>query len=342
MPVTGTILDRQRLKADAEADALITSIFNTNQQGVLYGLVKLDETSIKRQPDSDIKRFLISQKPKPVWFSQKRLQKGQKLFRQYALEIMALLGAMSLPYCYAASPGNKALYLSDKMRNSPGKRLMDTASFVIAVLTPGSLEDGESGHIHINKVRLIHALSRYYLRKQPAWDMDWGEPINQEDMAGTNLAFSFVILLGLQQAGYILSSREKEDFLFTWRYIGYQMNIEEALLPTSFSEARQLAAMIKRRNFRRTEEGIMLTSELLNYYKLSVPPRQAALVTSQIRFCIGNEVAEYIGLPCDPLRDRVVETVNTFKSLQNLLSIQPDSYQKMLSQHSLLKKKFTS
>jgi hypothetical protein len=333
-------LDSQRLHGDPEADALIEATFAANQQIVLYGLFKLDEKSIESQPDSELKKFLINQKPKPAWFNQKRLQKGQQIFKQYALEMMALLGAMSLPYCYAASPGNKALYLSDKMRNSPGKRLLDTASFVISVLTPGTLENGETGYIHINKVRLIHALSRYYLRKQPTWNMEWGLPINQEDMAGTNLAFSYVILLGMQQSGLILSDREKEDFLFAWRYIGYQMNIDEALLPSSFLEARQLATTIKIRNFKKTEEGIILTKELLSYYKVSVPRDQSDLVSSQIRFYLGNEVAEYIGIVSDPIRDKLAATVSTFKSLQSLLSVQPDSYQKMLSQHSLLKKKF--
>jgi len=340
MRAISNFLDRQRLTGDEEADDLIMTIFKANQQGVLYGLLKLEEKSIKHQPNSDVQRFLMAQKPRPAWFSHKRLHNGQQLFKRYALEIMGLLGAMSLPYCYAASPGNKALYLSDKMRNSPGKRLMDTASFVIAVLTPGTLEDGEAGHIHINKVRLIHALSRYYLMKQPTWNMEWGVPINQEDMAGTNLAFSFVILLGLQQSGFILSQKEKEDFLFAWRYIGYQMSLDEALLPSSFPEARQLATIIKRRNFTKTEEGVILTRELLNYYKRSVPPERAALVPSQIRFYLGNEVAEYIGLPNDPILDRVAESVNTFRSLQNMLSVQPDSYQKMLSQHLLLKKTF--
>ncbi len=342
MTVTTNFLDSQRLKGDPEADALIDKIFSVGQQGLLYGLFKLDEKAIQLEPDSDLKKFFIEQKPKPSWFNPKRLQKGQQLFKQYALEMMALLGAMSLPYCYAASPGNKALYLSDKMRNSPGKRLMDTASFVIAVLTPGTLEDGETGHVHINKVRLIHALSRYYLRKLPSWNMDWGVPINQEDMAGTNLAFSYVILLGMQQSGFILSEREKEDFLYAWRYIGYQMNIDEALLPSSFQEARQLATTIKIRNFKKTEEGIILTKELLSYYKVSVPPDQADLVSSQIRFYLGNEVAEYIGISSDPVRDKLAATVSTFKSLQSLLSIQPDSYEKMLAQHSLLKKKFAA
>jgi hypothetical protein len=341
MQVTNNYLDKQRLIGDVNADSIIEASFSKQQQTVLYGLLQLEESSIIQQPASFIKDFMISCKEKPVWFNQRRLRKGQQLFKQYALEMMALLGAMSLPYCYAASPGNKALYLSDKMRKSPGKRLMDTASFVIAVLSQGSLDEEGLGNVHINKVRLIHALSRYHLKKQPVWNMVWGEPINQEDMAGTNLAFSYVILLGMQQSGFVLSEREKEDFLFVWRYIGYQMNINEALLPSTFLEARQLATSIKIRNFKKTEEGITLTKELLSYYKASVPPDQANLVPSQIRFYLGSEVAEYIGIVSDPIRDRLVASVSTFKSLQNMLSVQPNSYQNMLSQHSLLKKKFT-
>lgn len=340
MQWTNGYLDKQRLKGDQEADKLVAATFSTGNQSTLYGLLKLDVREIEQQSNSAIKKFLTAQPAKPGWFNHRRLENGQRVFNHYALEIMALLGAMSLPYCYAASPGNKALYLSDKMRNSPGKRLVDTATFVIEVLTPGSLTDEKAGHIYINKVRLIHALSRYYLKLQGQWDMKWGQPINQEDMAGTNLAFSYVILLGMQQSGFILSQKEKEDFLFAWRYIGYLLRINEALLPTSFAEAGQLATLIKNRNFKKTKEGIILTSELLNYYKKSVPTLQAELVPSQIRFYLGAEVADYIGLSPDPIRDRVASSISTFKSLQNMLSVRPSSYQNMLFQHLLLKKKF--
>jgi len=340
MQVSKRFLDKQRMNGDESADALVYTTFSSGKQGSLYALLNMEEKEINKQPNTAIKKFLTSQKAKPIWYNLKRLQNGQQLFKQYALEMMALLGAMSLPYCYAASPGNKALYLSDKMRNSPGKRLMDTASFIIEVLTPGSLDDDNTGHIHINKVRLIHALSRYYLKKQPGWDMAWGQPINQEDMAGTNLAFSYVILLGMQQSGFNFSLKEKEDFLFTWRYIGYLLNIHEDLLPASFAEAAQLTNIIKTRNFKKTEEGVILTSELLRYYKTSVPSWQAELVASQVRFFLGNKVAECVGLSSDPIRDRITSSINSFKSLQNMLTVKVSSYHDMVYQHLLLRKAF--
>jgi hypothetical protein len=335
--VSDKFLNKLRRKGDGPADRLIASTFSKGNQDTLYGLLKLNASQIEQQSNTSIRNFLITKRVTPSWFDLKRVHNGQKLFKHYALEMMGLLGAMSLPYCYAASPGNKALYLSDKMRNSPGKRLLDTASFVIEVLAPGNLNDMR-GHIHINKVRLIHALSRYFIKKHPQWDLAWGIPINQEDMAGTNLAFSYMILLGMQQSGHILSQREKEDFLFVWRYIGYLLNIQEEVLPASFLKATQLTTLIKRRNFKKTEEGIILTSELLSYYKTTAPPAQANLLASQIRFYLGREVADMIGISSDSLHDRIVFSIGTLKSLRNMLSVHSSSYERLLMQHSLLRK----
>lgn len=340
MKVSTAFLDKQRMNGDDAADQIISKIFATGKQAILYGLLKLDEKGIKKESSSIVKKFLLSNKKNPVWFDPIKLKHGQHLFSCYAAEIMILLGAMSLPYCYAASPGNKALYLSDKMRKAPGKRLLDTASFVIEVLTPGTLDPGSSGNIHINKVRLIHALSRFYIKKNPQWNMQWGEPINQEDMAGTNLAFSYIILLGLHQTGYILSQQEKEAFLYTWRYIGYLLNIHEDLLPASLREAQQFESILKKRNFKETEEGKILTAELLEYYQTNVTGWQNALVQAQIRFYIGDQVARYLGLPQDPIKDRIVSSINTFKSLQNMIAVKPSSYQAMLVQHQQLKNSY--
>jgi hypothetical protein len=332
-------LDKQRLQGDKEADLLVNAIFSSNRQAELYKVFRLNANQIKLLEQSDLKQFLISVKVKPAWYDDDRLLHGQQVFKQYAQEMMTLLGAMSLPYCYAASPGNKALYLSEKMRQATGKRLIETAGFVINVLTPSSLSDDQEGHLHINKTRLIHALSRYHLQ-QSNWNMEWGLPINQEDMAGTNLAFSYIILLGMQQAGFSISHKEKEDFLFVWRYIGYQLNIEEELLPESFAEATLFTQIIKDRNFKKTEEGISLTTELLNYFKMVIPAEQATFISAQIRFCLGKEVADYIGLQPEPFKDRITSVVNSLKAIQNMLSAPTNSYDKMMADHVRLRKKF--
>jgi hypothetical protein len=337
MNIQSSFLDSMRLHGDVQADQLINQLFNTDNQYEVYSVLELDNSEIRKlKSNSQVAGFLTTTRENPDWFDPKSLLRGQKVFEFWATEIMFLLGSMALPYCYAASPGNKALYLSDKMRYSPGKRLLDTATFVIEVSTPGSLNKSSNGIIQINKTRLIHAIARYYLMKK-SWNMEWGLPINMEDMAGTNLAFSVITLLGLQKSGVVLSDKQKNDFIHLWRYIGYQMHIHNDLLPTTYIESYHLAKIIKKRNFRKSKEGIELTSDLLKYYKSIAPATNSNWIETQVRYLVGSEVASYLGLESEPLRDSILETVNNFRSLQNLLTTHSKSYNEMILNHKRLK-----
>jgi len=336
MKYTTPFLNKQRQRADDAADELVKRLFTNRQQTELYALFQLNDDELAQARPSATKEFLLARKPLPLWFDENKLQRGQQVFEAYAMEIMTLLGALALPYCYAGSPGNKALYLSEKMRKAPGKRLFDTAQFIISVSTPGGLTQSGTGHIHINKTRLIHAIARYYLQ-QGNWRAAWGQPINQEDMAGTNLAFSYIILLGLQKSGFILTEKEKEDFLYLWRYIGYQLNVDQELLPDSFQQAATLARTIEKRNFKKSEESVSLAKELMNYYKTVVPPRQAIFIESQVRYFLGPEVAGYLGLEENPIRDGITSLMSAFKELKNIFEVHTPSYATMIANQQRLK-----
>ena len=195
-------LDQLRLLGDNVPDQLTVEHLGQDPKE-FYSLLHKSSIELKAMAnDSPTAAYLVSSRPRPGWYSDERIVKGQQVFAEYASEIMTLLGVLSLPYLYAGSPGNKALFLSDKMRNSPGKRLMDTAEFVIAVCSPGGFSNEGESQYFINRTRLIHAIARYYVLKSRQWDMDWGMPINQEDMAGTNLGFSYILLNGLRKSGF--------------------------------------------------------------------------------------------------------------------------------------------
>jgi hypothetical protein len=339
MNVDTEYLNKQRQVGDEAADATIAYIFQKNQQTEFYKLFSLSENEISTlKSNHPGKEFLLSPKPIPTWYDEKRILLGQAVFENFAIPIMTLLGLMSLPYCYAASPGNKALYLTEKMRKSPGKRLAETGEFTISVLRKGNLIPGQSGLFQIYKTRLIHAMARYYLQKG-TWENAWGLPINQEDMAGTNMAFSYVILLGLQRSGHILSDKEKEDFLFVWKYIGYHLGIDETLLPDNFHQARLLSEKIKTRNFKKTEEGIVLTKELVKYYESVLPKQQALFATSQIRYFLGNEVSAMIGLSSDSIKDKLIGFTNSYTELQNLFSLPKNQMSELITNYQAMKAK---
>ena len=52
----------------------------------------------------------------------------------------------------------------------------------------------------------MHAAVRYQIATHGRWNPAWDRPINQEDLAGTLLAFSWVCLDGLRQMGFQLSA----------------------------------------------------------------------------------------------------------------------------------------
>ena len=145
MKTNHSFLDKQRHVGDLKADTLVHHFFERNEQAFLYLHLRINLKEVIRENHPYLKNFLCTSRPAPRWSDPDRVIRGQRVFEKYALPIMTLLGGLSLPYCFAASPGNKALYFAEKMRQSPGKRLADTADFILAVCTPGSLEKNQPG-----------------------------------------------------------------------------------------------------------------------------------------------------------------------------------------------------
>lgn len=331
-----------RQAGDAGADEVVEQAFSGGSGKTFYSYLSLSREEVKKHPENPVVQyFLLKNTPVPTWYNRETLLSGQQFFRKYALDIMTLLGAMSLPYCYAATPGNKAILFTGKMRKSPGKRLLDTAHFIIEVMKEGSLDENGEGRFEIQKTRLIHALVRYSIRTKGTWDSTWGVPVNQEDMAGTNIAFSYITLVGLDQSKYIISETEKEHFLYAWRLIGYFLNIDEGLLPRTTTEAKELELAIRKRHFRKSEEGVELTHDLINHYRESFPAVAGYFVESQIRYFVGEEVANILGLKSDPFKDSLVKSINKVREGINKRFVNPNSYKTMLRNHEILKARFT-
>jgi hypothetical protein len=343
MVADSIFLDQMRRKGDPEADGIIDGVVAADQTRLFYSYLPLSKEQVRGNAVLPaIQQFLLQPAHIPEWFTEARLINGQNFFRKYALEIMGLLGALSLPYCYAATPGNKAIYLTEKMRKSPGMRLLETAHFIIEVMKEGAFLPEGSGAFEVQKTRLIHALVRNFIQYRTQWDPSWGVPVNQEDMAGTNLAFSYIIISGMQQSEFNLNEEDVEDFLYAWRFIGFQLRIDESLLVHDLREAQTLEEAIRLRHFKKSEEGPLLVSELIMHYKESFPAVAAYFVESQIRYFIGPEVSELLGLKPQPVKDSIVEAMNKIRKWVNRNFVNPFSYKIMITNHFKLKKKYST
>lgn len=253
----------------------------------------------------------------PSWIDPDKLILAKKFFARNSPWIMNLLGLLSLPFCYAAADGARVLCFTERLAKDPETRLRETAEFIWEIMDPKAFEPESKALASILKVRLIHASIRYYILKDPNWDMKWGIPINQEDMAGTNLAFSLVILRGLRKVGIKTSESEKEAFLHLWNIVGYLMGLEKELVPERVQETILLEKTIRERHFKASDHGQDLTKKLMDFFN-SIPkdPKKPEVVLQNWMVeLVSPPIAALIGLYSVPKKGVPLKWISVMNQL---------------------------
>lgn len=294
-------LESARQIGDPLADQAIEELLAHPERNEIRSSFKQLVRNSDSVPDfypAKLLRFFEETSALPHWADHRKMKQAASFFREHENDIMTLLGSLSLPYCYAAADGVKVLFLAERMKSNAYQRLQETARFVFDVMDSGAFKENGKGFRSIQKVRLMHAFVRRGVAQSGAYDVGRsGIPINQEDMAGTNLAFSFIVLRGLRKLGKNTLPVQKEAFLHYWKVIGHLMGVDIALLPVSLKDAFLLDKAIYSRNFRYSKEAEVLTFQLLESFGQlpeSLPKEQ---ISSYMRFLLGEEVAGFIGLP---------------------------------------------
>ncbi|EOR93413.1 hypothetical protein ADIARSV_3492 [Arcticibacter svalbardensis MN12-7] len=295
-------LSSKRLRGDAEVELFISRNFSDpiTKTALSGWLSQIKQNStLSPLPDEYLGETFISNAQKlPVWADKKRMKNGSRFFVQHAEQIMQLLGLLSLPYCYAAADGAMVLYLTELLKSNAGKRLTDTAEFIWDVMAPNAFEIDGKGFASCLKIRLTHAAARYYTLKSGKWDSAMGFPINQEDMAGTNLSFSLIVIRGLRKLGHSISYEEQQSFLHLWNVIGYLLGLEDDLLTQDGKSAHALELAIRKRHFKISEQGSELTRVLISYFDSATPSNISLKDIHQLmRYLLGDEIANLLNIP---------------------------------------------
>jgi hypothetical protein len=316
-------LEKFRLIGDPPADAVVEVIQRDMPE--LWASDKWKNfTHNSRKPDDtwpeELISFINQNEVLPEDSLPQHLKRSQEFFYKHQPLILLCLGLYSLPYCYAAANGAKVLYHSKRLREAPGKRLVETASFVFDVSEPGAFDVNGRGFRSILKVRLMHALTRYYIKNQPFWQSDWGLPINQEDMAGTNLAFSLIVLRGLRKLGVDINGEESKDFLQYWNLIGLLLGIEKELLKSNAKEALLLEKHIAKRHFVSSHEGIELTASLRKHIEVEMQNSAIRLpVSALMAYLLGSEISKMLDIETSSFDKVVARSFVSLSKIQQLI-----------------------
>jgi len=248
---TNEDLDQMRRIGDPLADSVVTSLF---EEGGIFAVTEMMKTMVMNDDPSpelfppQLREYVeTTSRLAPV--DQTRVGGGQLLFQKHGPEIILVLAFYSLPASYAARKGVQVLYRSGYLNNRAIHRVFETTQMIVDVLTPGGLNAHGRGVRTAQKVRLMHAAIRKLILTHPEnpWDEELGVPINQEDLAGTFLVFTQLIIEGLQRLEVPTSPEEQQGYLETWKVIGRVMGIQEPLIPETMSEAKVLCDLIQAR-----------------------------------------------------------------------------------------------
>jgi hypothetical protein len=296
--------------ADEPVAAVLTKGGVDAVNTVMRTLVRSDQPVPAVLPD-ELEEYLVSTLSLPEWADMRKIKRGQEFFETWGVHISVCLFCASLPSSYAAAKGVKVLYLTARLDTDTRRRVMETGQFLMDVMSDGGLAPKGKGRRTIQRVRLMHAAVRHLINARAAekpgmWDPDWGMPLNQEDLAGTLLAFSQVAAEPMRRLGVPVSKRDADAYLHLWNVIGHMLGVRDELLARDADDAAALVAAIRRRHFAPSPEGQQMTLALLNLLDEMTPfERLDGAVPALIRHLIDDHVADMLLVPESSLVDEL-------------------------------------
>jgi hypothetical protein len=301
-------LDAMRQLGDAPADALVSHVYedeNLERVQVLLSTLGRNDDIPEEGISPDIRSFfdVVPYVPEPA-----TVVEGQRLFADYGPEMLMVLACCSLPAAYAAEKGVKVLCGTNYLKEKARRRLFETAQMVVDVMSPGGLGPRGRGRITARKVRLMHAGVRQLLLRQQWRTDELGVPINQEDLAGTLMTFSVLVLDGLRKLEINVPNDRAEAYLQTWCAVGRMMGIVDEMIPADLNEARELMALIQERQIRASDHGRELTFALLEMLEAQMLPGFKGVPAALMRTFLPVEVADSLGVYAPPVWDQGVKT----------------------------------
>jgi hypothetical protein len=312
---TDALLDRMRELGDPVADTPVAAVLERGGvdavNAMMQTLVRVDQPVPAQLPD-ELRDYLATTLPLPQWADMGKIRRGQQLFETWGIEIALCLFCASLPSAYAAAKGVKVLYLTAQLDTNTRRRVMETAQFLIDVLTAGGLDERGTGRRTIQRVRLMHAAVRHLIKarneqKPGLWHPDWGTPINQEDLAGTLLSFSYVVVVdAMRRLGAHIPVEDVDAYLHLWNVIGHLLGVRDELMVRDITDATALVDAIRRRQFKASPEGQDMTDALLRLLDELTPlHRFDDIIPPLIRHLIGDETADLLDVPHSNLGDEI-------------------------------------
>jgi ER-bound oxygenase mpaB/B'/Rubber oxygenase, catalytic domain len=296
------LLDELRTQGDPPADAAVAAHFALVDESDEQLLVDLAVEGAPEPSRSSaaLDEFIAADHPLPAWASgpdaDERIARGQDLFAMYGLPMGSALYCASLPEGYAAPRIARTLVATASLTGNVRRRIAETSQFILDTMEHGGLARGRPGWTAVRRVRVMHAAIRHHVaRLDPG-----GVAVNQEELLGTLLSFTWPPFRALEKYGLPLGGADRDAYLFTWSVIGALLGIREDLLPLRAEDLAPLDRSFRARYQGPSEDGVVLTDALVRVMQGYLPAWLGFLrpvPPATIRYLVGDDVADLVAVP---------------------------------------------
>jgi hypothetical protein len=303
-------LDGLRRQGDPLADGAVERMIqerDDSEVNRLFRVMRSDNQPLPADLPPSILDFLEQTKELPAGVDLERVHRGEAVFMRHAFTGALVLLSKSLPEGYQAPCLTEILMISRDLARSPYDRLLGVLQMLVRVCSVHGFAPAGDVIVTAQKMRLLHAGIRTIVpRRRPEYEQRYGVPVNHEDMMATVIAFSYLVIEGLQRLEVGLADEEAEDLYYLWRVFAWMVGI--ASVPENLAEAAEFYAAYSRRHYVSAAEnpsGAILARDNLAMLQNMIPEPLAALGLREMPQIymwdlMGAEACGRLGIPPVP------------------------------------------
>jgi hypothetical protein len=220
-------------EGDPAMDALVEWMFVSNPREAKQQFDRVLAEGVANVPDAPapLRDFFTQVEREPAWLDWSLLEEGVSFIHRAGLAGPYVLRDFALMGGYLQSGFNKALILTGALNKDASQRIAETSKWWIDCTEHGGMRRGHAGFTSTLHVRMVHAMVRRHLPKNPEWKTEVdGLPVNQIDMVATYLAFGPIMLMGIRALGIPVLPSESKAVMHLWKYAGWLMGVQEKWL----------------------------------------------------------------------------------------------------------------
>ncbi len=261
-------------------------------------------------PDSLLALFAELDR-EPEWLDHDACDRACGHLVRQSSEFGLVLAAASLLAGASNQVAGRPLHFTGRYGSKAAVRSIEVGSWLLAATTPGGLRRGGPGFEQTVRVRMIHALVRSRLDRNPEWDAAaWGRPIPQPFMAFTLAEFGSVALRAMHRLGVRYSGAELADIYALWRAVGNLVGVDGAINPVTAADQHRIEDLYALTSAGPDDEDRAFVASLSEFQAdefARLLPGPVARFTPAItsgfqRAFIGDAAADALAIPDTPLK----------------------------------------